>query len=238
MFLHEGFILNIEKYKARTDGQKDMVVYNYHHLLHELLFDMVLLLRAYDDKFDINAIEQKTFMKNPYQHNLTLYKSIPQMIFGQESFHSFIETSPQASITLIRQVLELRIRDAFGVMGIYDQKRNAYEPFPMNQIFEVLNKFKNEIEFAIPLEHIKRINGWANIYVHSGLQEYSWLLIFIYRYISPLIHGVGGQEMNIASGIKLSTQTLQKVQKEFRDRVEIAGRGRVIMGSRPEVDLI
>ena len=33
---------------------------------------------------------------------------------------------------------------------------------------------KSSVSFPVRFENIKRINGWANLYLHSGLKLYAW----------------------------------------------------------------
>lgn len=210
MFLHDAFIENIEKYKVEED--KDMVVYNYYHLLWEILFDMALLIQDYN--YVIKKISPTKFSvgKNLFQRDFTLYQLLPQIIFGQVSFHSFIEREPFVSIAIIRQIIELRIRKAFGVFGVYDKNKDSFEPLPLGQIFDEIKKHQSDIDFAIPLENIIRINGWSNIYMHSGMKDYTWTLIFVYRYLHELIKGrKQGKSWSSTSGIKLKQETLDKV---------------------------
>ena len=210
MFLNEPFIQNLKAYKVEAD--KDLVVYNYYNLLREFLFDMALLIQDYN--FVIKKINPTKFSvgKNLYQRDFTLYQLLPQFIFGQVSFHSLIEREPSVSIAIIRQIIELRIRRAFGIMGVYDKEKDSFEPFGLGQIFDELKKHQTEIDFAVPLSNIIRINGWSNIFMHSGMKDYTWTAIFVYRYLHELIKGrTVGKSWSSTSGIKLKQETLDNI---------------------------
>lgn len=210
MFLHDTFIDDIEKYQVEKD--KDMVVYNYYNLLWELLFDMALLIQDYNQVIKKITPTKFSVGKNLYQRDFTLYQLLPQIIFGQVSFHSFIEREPFVSIALFRQVIELRIRRAFGILGTYDKSKDSFEPLSLGQIFDEIKKHQNEIDFAIPFDNIIRINGWSNIFMHSGMKDYTWTLIFVYRYLHEFIKGrKEGKSWSAKSGIKLTQETLDKV---------------------------
>lgn len=221
MFLHDKFIENIENYSVEEG--KDMVVYNYHKILWELLFDMVLLIQDYNQIINNKQPTGFSVGKNLYQRDFNLYQLLPQIIFGQVSFHSYIEREPFVAIAIIRQVIELKIRRAFGVMGVYDKSKDSFEPLPLGQIFDEIKPFASEIDFAIPIENIIRINGWSNIFMHSGMKDYTWTIIFVYRYLHELIKGrKDGKGWSSKSGIKIKQDTLDKIvdsiEKKFKEK--------------------
>jgi len=237
MFLHNAFIENLEKYQVEKD--KDMVVYNYYNLLRELLFDMALLIQDYNQVIKKIPPSKFSVGKNLYQKDFTLYQLLPQIIFGQVSFHSFIEREPNLSIALIRQVIELRIRKAFGVLGSYDKAKDSFEPFPLGQIFDELKLHQKNIDFAIPLENIVRINGWANIFMHTGMKDYTWTLIFVYRYLHELIKGrKDGKNWSANSGIKITQKTLDDVINGLESKLKAKNGDLELYKSKPDIFII
>lgn len=73
-----------------------------------------------------------------------------------------------ASIAIIRQLVELRIRRAFGVLSYVDESNGNLRPLDLSIVFECIKKYEKNIEFPLKLENIERIYKWANMYVHSG----------------------------------------------------------------------
>jgi hypothetical protein len=227
MFLNDPFIENLKNYKVEEG--KDLVVYNYYNLLREMLFDMALLVQDYNCTIKKVLPTEFQIEKNLYQGDFTLYQLLPQLIFGQVSFHSYIEREPFVSIAIIRQIIELRIRKAFGIMGVYDRAKDSYEPFALGQIFDEVKKHQSEIDFAVPLNNIIRINGWSNIFMHSGMKDYTWTPIFVYCYLHELIKGKQeGNSWSSTSGIKLKQETLDKI---------INGIETTLKGYRPNLEL-
>lgn len=234
MFLHDGFIENFKKYKV--EEEKDLVIYNYYNVLREILFDMALLIQDYNHIFKEKSSNDFQIAKNLYQRDFSLYQLIPQFIFGQGSFHSYIEREPFVSIAIIRQVIELRIRRAFGIMGIYDKSKDSFEPFPLGQLFDEIKKFQSEIDFAIPLTNIIRINGWANIFMHSGMKDYSWTPIFVYRYLHEFIKGrKQGNSWSSNSGIILTEETLSKIINAIELKIKGINSDLEIHKSKPDI---
>lgn len=237
MFLNDAFIANLKSYKV--EDEKDLVVYNYYNLLREILFDMALLIQDYN--YAVKKITATTFQigKNLYQRDFTLYQLLPQLIFGQVSFHSYIEREPFVSIAIIRQIIELRIRKAFGIMGVYDKVKDSFEPFGLGQIFDEIKKHQSEIDFAIPLSNIIRINGWSNIFMHSGMKDYTWTPIFVYRYLHELIKGrTDGKSWSSTSGIKLKQETLDKIIEGIETALKNYNPNLELYKSKPDAYII
>lgn len=229
MFLNEAFIKNLKSYEVEKG--KDLVVYNYFNLLREILFDMALLIQDYN--FIIKNVEPTGFKigKNLYQHHFTLYQLIPQIIFGQTSFHSYIEREPFVSIAIIRQIIELKIRKTFGIMGVYDNIKGTYEPFALGQIFDAIKKQEANIHFSIPLGNIIRINGWANIFMHSGMKDYIWTPIFVYRYLHNFIKGQ-------TESIRLKQEILDKIINDIEMTLKSTNPSLELYKSKPDAYII
>ena len=237
MLLNDGFIENIEKYNIEEG--KDMVVYNYYNLLREMLFDLALFIQDYKQVIKKENPEKFSVGKNLYQRDFSLYQLVPQIIFGQVSFHSFIEREPNLSIAVIRQLLELKIRRGFGIIGTYDKSKDSFEPLPLSQIFDELKLFKNDIDFAIPLENIIRINGWANIFMHSGMKDYTWTLIFVFRYMHEFIKGrtINGK-WNSNSGIRIKQTTLDTIIDGLELKLIEKNENLILHKSKPDIEII
>jgi hypothetical protein len=236
MLLNDGFLENLDKYQVTPD--KDLVVYNYYNLLREVLFDMVLLLQDYKVLVKNEQITP-SIGKSPYQSDFTLYQLLPQVIFGQVSFHAFIEREPNVSIALIRQVIELKMRHGFGVLGIYDTVKDSFEPLPLSQLFDEINKHKANITFAIPFENVIRINGWANIFMHTGLKDYTWTLVYVYRYLHEFIKGkeVAGK-WSVNSGIRLQQVTLDNIITSLESTIKGYSANLELLRVQPTVEII
>ncbi|MNW58977.1 hypothetical protein D3C74_368710 [compost metagenome] len=67
-----------------------------------------------------------------------------------------------------KEAIEVRIRRAVGVLGI-ENNNGVIEPITLSTIFKVLNRYKGEVKFVVPLDKIIRIYNSANIFVHTGV---------------------------------------------------------------------
>ena len=209
----------IQKF-APQNALDDLLVYNYYRLFHSALFDSLILLNEYCANIKKSNDLPFGCGKNHYQHTLTLYQSLRQSIYGQCSYHSFIEVEPDLSISIIRQLVEIRVRRAFGVLGYYDVITGAIEPLSMSVIFKVLKEFKSRIDFSIPFDCLIRVYGWSNIFLHTGLKEYSWKHIFITNYLKEFSLGKppNATGWSVNSGISIeSKQVLDDIHSKLKN---------------------
>jgi len=231
--LTEDFINSFKQYFPKND---DVLVYNYHHLFQYLLYDSILLLKDFEK--DIVGKDSGRFKiwKNRNQHNLTLYHNLKQDIFGQISFHSSKDLEMDFSVTRIRNMIEVRLRQAFDIMGAYSSVSDSFHPISMENIFSILKRNSDDIIVDIPIHIIQRIYGWANIYVHAGIKDYLWKSIFILDYFKTFMSGktINGK-WNADSGIRISKETYTKIRNELK---ELLGSEKEILSIRtPKVDL-
>lgn len=193
--------------------QDDLVIYNYYRVIRNLLFDSLVLLNEYS--CTVLRVEPKYGCgKGYHQHNFTLYQSLRQSIFGQASFHSFIEVEPDLSISIIRQLVELRLRRGFGVLGWYDPTTQSLEPLPLSMLLAVLEKYQQDIDFSMPFDCLTRIYGWSNIFLHTGIKDCSWKHIFVKNYIAEFAMGKR-EKYSTSNGITLPKATLQTIMNEL-----------------------
>jgi hypothetical protein len=204
-------------------NEKDVLIYNYYYLVGDLLFYSVEILRLYEKKI-LNKGSKYTLFRNPYQHELLIYYFLCQTIFGQVSFHINIGREPNMAISIIRQMIELRIRRAIGVLGAYNKSEDIFEPIPMKYIFKVLKNYENDIDFSVPLSNLMRIYSWANIYLHLGRKDYLWKSIKVMDYLHTFMTGkmiskkVKGELLQYGSfsfGVSLKKKTLNKIRNDL-----------------------
>lgn len=198
----------LERLKASSNNE--LLIYNYTSLVKDILLDYMDLENLYrGDKLQRS------------QHTMSMYQTYRQLVFGQCSFHSFVEKEVNMSITLIRQAIEVRVRRAIGVLGI-ENSNGIVEPLPMSTIFKVLGDYKSEVKFAVPLDKLIRIYNWANIFVHTGVVTYRWLPVMLEKYLKPILIGQKKDEKNwhIDNGIEMSSETYEKIKEVLSEALK------------------
>ncbi len=124
--------------------------------------------------------------KNRFETPMALYHSALQLIYGNLRPFAFADNHSDAAINQLRMAIELRLRDGFGIFAKTDKSGDVV-PLPLKTIIEAIKIHKTDIDFAVPFEHIERLYGWANIYMHSGLKQYTWSPIVALTYLRAFL---------------------------------------------------
>jgi hypothetical protein len=215
--LNDNFLSNqLTNYQPSCG--KDLLITNWYFLLFSLLKDAVWLLEIFEHKKKITSEYEYTFDKKPI-HHFDLYKEMSRILFAQSPF----PRHTTYYIGLLRQMIELRIRHAVGILGRIDSASSLFKPVSMELIFDVLNKCSRDkkIEFAVPIKNIQRIYAWSNIHIHSGLEDFTWKYLIAYKYIGPLMLGKKvGDSDSPDFGIQTDPESLAEIQKTVRECLE------------------
>jgi len=215
----EDFLNKFRKYRPRKND--DLLLNNYSELLSHLLLDASILLNSYEVLF---LKKDETISKNPVIHPFQFYNVLKQSIFGQYSFHSYTDLEPDLPMAIIRQMIELRIRNAFGVVMTYNRRTQTYSPLSMGVIFDALDiqlkKDKDSISFPVPPYNLSRIYSWTNFFIHSGLRDYVWKSIASMYYLRGLMVGEKvGTTSSVNYGIKVSDGAIEAIHELVLDSI-------------------
>ena len=169
----------------------------------------------------------RSFIRNRYVHTASLYQVFRQGLFGSISEHSFTDKEPSSNIATIRQLIELRLRRAFGVLAFEDAyKHNAIEPLNMSLLFNVLKQYSDKIQInGIKLESLNRIYTWSNSFIHSGLGDYSWIPVYLEIVLRGAFfgHNKADGSWNINNGISTQTNVIRSI---WTDLIKLVNDGK------------
>jgi hypothetical protein len=113
--------------------------------------------------------------KNEMAHLVAFWHGARQMIYGHGSFGlSFADSHSDLAVGIIRQGIELRLRRAFGLLGKSRNSDGSFAPVSLSELFDAIDEAESEVITPVPLFNIKRINAWANMFMHYGIKFYSW----------------------------------------------------------------
>lgn len=117
------FIFTKELYDVLKQAS-GLVKHNYYHILKYFLIDIDQLINEYENNINHNF----KYYANPHRpiHTMSLHNVLRQSAYGRNSFHSFADVEIDASIAIIRQIVELRIRRAFSALALVDKDGNIY----------------------------------------------------------------------------------------------------------------
>ena len=134
-----------------------------------------------------------------------------------------------ASVMLLRQALEKRIKYALGVWAVTDGQGNDLRT-PGRAFIELLRKAPmGAIELPIPVHSFVRLYKWANRYVHGGQRPHVWEMETALHILRPLFSGAttsGGWSQSGAIRISLSyyaqvPDLLVRMLKRTHDTVKV-----------------
>ncbi|MBR7924155.1 MULTISPECIES: hypothetical protein [Burkholderiaceae] len=204
-----------------SDPRSEVFASQHYSLLRNMALDAQVLLD------DWAALTQKTpamygIGKNPFHDSFQISHATQQLMFGGSSLFAFTDLATDSGTALLRVALETRIRFGFGLLGVLDLSNQTVLPLNMSTILEAIKLHESKFKLAIPLQHIERIYGWSNIYVHIGLKHFTWSPIFALKYLTPLLRGgnyPGGTGVN--AGIYIDKATLLDIQKETENAYQL-----------------
>jgi hypothetical protein len=154
---------------------------------------------------------------NPEVHVHDLYSTARFIIYGSFAHNN----NPDVSISIIRQALEIRIRRAFGINYKIDQSGNKI-PISLSEIIAAMEPYKDDIEMKIDFFSLKKINSWANAYLHSGVKRFIWMPSRILNHISGFILGgdhAPGFHITINSGIVMRRDTFISIKEKIKENI-------------------
>ena len=221
---------------ADKDDKTRFLVKNYQSILIEILRNVEDLFSLYsstianknegkhgnnDDSEDGDTAEKSEYyssIRSRFISTVAVHQVLRQEIYGSASFHAFADKELSACIGTIRQLIELRIRRSFGILSLKDTNGNIV-PLDMSKLFEVVSKYRSEIEFPIKLENIIRIYRWSNNYIHSGLGDYPWIPMYLELMLRDFSFGQEEKDgsWSVYNGIKTKRDVLDSIAQELLD---------------------
>lgn len=182
-----------------------------------VLFDSVVLLEHWAARsrhvpgvFGVGKIE--------VEHMHTFFFGAQQTIYGHGSFGlSFIENHSDIVIGTIRQALEIRLRRAFGIAGRFSDATGALEPVPLSALFEAIRPFEKLIRSEVPFATLRRINGWANMYMHGAIKLPAWTPPRVLTRLKLLLLGEGRKR---GDGLGMPKAVFDGVRQNLMDKYE------------------
>lgn len=218
-----------------TDNVPAIVLHNYEHILRWLLIDSGELENLYNNIIN-KDFEYQSYFDSRYVQSASIHQVLRQSLFGQVSNHSFADMEISASIATIRQLIELRIRRAFGILSYIDDEQNLL-PLDLSMLFQCLNTHIKDITFPFDLKNIERIYKWSNMYIHSGKKDFSWIPYFLNDFLKEFSFGIWKNgSWNINNAISTTQSTIEAIHNEL---INLSKNGNVkIYGCRPECHIV
>lgn len=190
--------------------------FTYYLILKNIMMDIDQLKNLYSNLIE-NDFRYPAFVNRPI-HTMELHNVLRQAVYGNISFHSFADYETAAPIAVIRQIIELRIRRAIGVLGYIDESSNNIYPLKMTKVFEIIKQYP-DIIFPNHLTYLERIYQWSNLYIHSGKGDFAWITFFLEKYLRPLSFGDRKKDGNwsFKNTITVTKETLDNIKQDIQN---------------------
>lgn len=202
--------------KAPPDPRQDIFATKHYSLLRNMVLDAQSLLADWATSTQ-GIPAMYGIGKNPFHDPFQISHAAEQLMYGGSSLFTFSDIACDSATALLRIALETRIRFGFGLLGVRDLASGSIEPLNMSKILEAIKLHESKFVLAVPLQHIERIYGWSNIYVHLGFKSFAWSPIFALGYLNPLLRGGGYPGgISVNAGIYIDRATLLEIQAEAR----------------------
>lgn len=209
------------------------IIERYSRLLEELLSDVDQLINLFQCKIKGNNAYPSN-IENRFINFSSLHTILRQILHGNNMPNPSIESS--VSISLIRQIIEIRLRRAFGTMSYIDDNFNVV-PLDMSSLFQVLKRVERNIEFPLKLSTIERIYKWANMSVHTGKDDFVWIPYYVEKQFSTLSFGHVDKMLEegwqINNGIKTTENIIHLIHQQLVINKELK-----ILKCRPECQIV
>ena len=205
-----------------TSSYMDLMLY-----LRGVLLDSTVLFTHWGSRA---AQVPGVFMshKNEHTHLVGFYHGALQTVYGHGTWGlSMVENHSELAVATIRQAVEIRLRRAFGLIGKTSRRDGSFHPVAISELLDVVSDMKAVVKTPISFDTVKRINSWANIFLHSGMRHYAWVPPTVVRHLRPLLVGgdAPGGRWTVDAGVQLKRASFDAVRDTVRARIEAPPQG-------------
>lgn len=130
-----------------------------------------------------------------------------------------------ASVAVLRMALEIYMKQCFGIVYIRKSKSNEPVVLGLEKIFTSLKELKrqypDEVASEIGIHTLCRINKWANITMHSGIDMFFWTTLWAGRLLTQQVvrrHPAFSGVRVINFGLRLSHRAYEEGRAKIVQR--------------------
>lgn len=187
--------------------------------VRNVLFDSYLLFEHWAQKAGVPGVFGAR--KNHVEHVMHFAQGVRQVIYGHGTFGlSFADSHSDLATATIRQMLEIRLRRGFGIVGKKSKTDGSFHPVGLSVLLDAIGQHRLGVHLPVRFENISRINSWANLYLHAGLKIYAWMpprvVSYLWHFVVGTVHG------GSKAGITLGQATFDAIRHEVRRQTDNA----------------
>lgn len=223
--------------KSETDLYSDDVFLTNMNHLYNLIIDY----------FEVIQYLEILHEKSP-EKQIFINRNIPSNILFRYTYlmaNGLLDTSNPAYYSnlayLIRDSLEIRIKNALGILEI---KNNDLPCKITSDVFVnfICKSKKIQMPTSIKKEILRKIFIWANYHIHLGVVLYSWQCLLILDYIRPLFEiGETEHQISIYGSISMEKKYYQEqLQNDLVQYLKKSGNNvtNIVLLKSPECMLV
>lgn len=180
--------------------------------LRDIIIDALLLIndckKYFFEKPDIFDLWKRHTLQST-----TIYAASEQL-FRRFIEHNHIGSFPiqATSIFLIRQAIEVKLSNCFGISRIINNNGKIIKIQPILFI-ELIKIGGDKINFPIETSVLRKIYDWTNAYIHYGFIPYIWEIEWALHILKPLF-------TDPASNTQYSLRSPVSIEHSFYDEIE------------------
>lgn len=180
--------------------------------LKDVIIDSLLLIndceKYFEEKPDIFDLWKRHTLQST-----TIYAASEQL-FRRFIEHNHIGSFPiqTTSIFLIRQAIEVKLSNCFGISRIINNNGKIIKVQPILFI-DLIKIGGDKINFPIETSLLRKIYDWTNAYIHYGFIPYIWEIEWALHILKPLF-------TDPASNIHYSLRSPVSIEYSFYDEIE------------------
>jgi hypothetical protein len=152
----------------------------------DLVFDIVMFL-SYAENLLSEEHKGYGLGKRSVANSTEIFEASVDLLRHRSQFKTFSHFIRQpTSAFLIRQSIELRVKNALGINVIFN-KNGALLKLRPDLLIDFLYS-KSQITVPVKKSIVTKIHKWTNYYIHGGLLPEVWKIDFAHNILSPLFN--------------------------------------------------
>lgn len=122
------------------------------------------------------------------------------------------------SVFLLRQSIELRLKNAFGIFQVTDLSGKILKNFPLSVLFSLIKSSSSSVTLPMKVSLVQNIYKWSNYYIHLGVVPQIWEIEWAHHVLRPLFaSGKYKNTKSIFGSIKIKRTFYDEVEKNIRE---------------------
>jgi hypothetical protein len=133
----------------------------------------------------------------------------------------------------VRIAIELFLKHCFGLLGVVEKDSEKPVFLQVQDFFSVIEELQKElpteIEVGLDISLLKRMNQWANLYIHAAITQYTWSPLIAAELLQQLRLWPGESPTSVFFGMRLSRRAYNEGQRKLRKKASDIVCGRPVL---------